>query len=671
MTDDISLSAERVSPAGGGLPLHVDAAPNDVLGERKQDRPVESSLRWWAITGYVIALLLTGFLGYLAWRRAQIASAQADLVAHTYSVVRALDLTSEHLIEIGSNARGFSLEGNTTFLEQYRASRGTVQEDFVKLRRLTADNPRQQGRLDALDSEIAAILGLAEQRVIARLKPGIVPTTAEIETGERRATAARRTIRQMQDEEEQLLNQRTDPTPAARRATTIVVIAGTLTGTGLLVLGALTADWQIRVGHQARALTILQGELQERRSALLTEMTTRAEIGEQLRESQDRFAGIIACAMDAMITIDEQQRVVMFNRAAQTIFGCSEKDALGGPLNRFLPQRFRAAYTQHFRACAGAGVTTPSTGAMPELCGVRTDGTEFPIELSLSQIDVAGKKLYTAIVRDITERKRAEEEIGKLNQELEQRVRERTSELESANKELEAFTYSVSHDLRAPLRHIAGFSKMLSEECGSALPPEPQRYLQRIQDGTRRMGLLVDDLLNLTRLGRHELRVQVTGLNSIVRDVIADLEPDTAGRQVEWKVGSLPYVEGDPALLRQVFHNLLSNALKYSRPRSAAVIEIGRKEQDGQAVIFVRDNGVGFNMKYAAKLFGVFQRLHRNEDFEGTGVGLATVQRIVQKHGGKIWADAELDRGAIFYFTLGPASSTQRNTEAASAGGKA
>jgi signal transduction histidine kinase len=261
--------------------------------------------------------------------------------------------------------------------------------------------------------------------------------------------------------------------------------------------------------------------------------------------------------------------------------------------------------------------------------------------------------------------------VRNLNDELELRVRDRTSELEAANKELEAFTYSVSHDLRAPLRHIAGFSRMLAEECGSAIPSEGQRFLQRIQDGVRRMGVLVDDLLNLARIGRLELRMQVTGLDSLVKEVIADLKPDAEGRQVEWKVGSLPYVEGDPALLKQVFHNLLSNALKYSRPRSRGVIEIGKEDQDGQPVIFVRDNGVGFNMKHADKLFGVFQRLHRDEDFEGTGVGLATVQRIVQKHGGRIWAEAELDKGATFYFTVGTARGHEIKTEAVGAGGTA
>jgi PAS domain S-box-containing protein len=244
-------------------------------------------------------------------------------------------------------------------------------------------------------------------------------------------------------------------------------------------------------------------------------------------------------------------------------------------------------------------------------------------------------------------------------------------DLAASVKELEAFTYSVSHDLRAPLRHISGFSKILVEEFGPVLPPDAQHYVERIEAGTRRMGLLVDDLLNLGRVGRQALRLQVAGLRSIVDEVIGELEPEYADREVEWKIGSLPFLDCDRGLLKQVFQNLLANALKFTRPRSVAVIEVGQREEGGSPVIYVRDNGAGFSMKYSDKLFGVFQRLHRQEDFEGTGVGLATVQRIIQKHGGRIWAEAELDKGATFYFTLGLSEKTETRTKAAMAGDQA
>jgi light-regulated signal transduction histidine kinase (bacteriophytochrome) len=261
---------------------------------------------------------------------------------------------------------------------------------------------------------------------------------------------------------------------------------------------------------------------------------------------------------------------------------------------------------------------------------------------------------------------------------------ERTAQLETANKELEAFSYSVSHDLRAPLRHIGGFSKMLMEEFGPILDPTARHYLDRIQSGTQKMGQLVDELLNLARVGRHLLSLQPARLNSIVAEVIDMLKPESQGRQVEWVIADLPVVQCDPVLVKQVFQNLLANALKFTRPRAgvdgnaragtlapaAAVIEVGHREEDGVAVFMVRDNGIGFNMKYVDKLFGVFQRLHRAEDFEGTGIGLATVQRIVQKHGGRVWAEGELDKGAAFYFTLGVGRQAESKSDRATAGGR-
>jgi len=238
------------------------------------------------------------------------------------------------------------------------------------------------------------------------------------------------------------------------------------------------------------------------------------------------------------------------------------------------------------------------------------------------------------------------------NAALERRVRERTAELEAANQELESFSYSVSHDLRAPVRHIDGFAELLDQTTDSTISEKDRRYLQLIIKAAKQMSQLIDDLLDFSRMGRAEMRRTRVNLQVLLEKVLQSLQPEMEGRHILWKKDPLPEVQADPALLQQVFSNLLFNAIKYSRPRDPAQIEIGSKIEGEERVFFVRDNGVGFDMRYADKLFGVFQRLHSKEEFEGTGIGLANVQRIIHRHGGKVWAEGVEDGGATFYFSM-------------------
>jgi PAS domain S-box-containing protein len=492
------------------------------------------------------------------------------------------------------------------------------------------------------------------------------------------------------------------------------------------------------------------------------DITQSKHAEEALRASEERFRAVAETANDAIISADERGNIVHWNRGAVNMFGYSPMEALGKPLTLIMPERFHSARREGLRRYFATG-EPHVVGKTVEMTGRRKDGSEFPLDMSLASWKTSQGAFFTAIIRDITERKRAEEalrsteerfrlmvegvkdyaifvldpegrvatwnagaerikgyapeeivgrhfsifhtpedvekghpqevlkiaaERGRFEEEgwrvrrdgsrfwadvvitalrdasgglrgfskvtRDATERKRAEEaLKEANKQLEAFSYTVAHDLRAPLRLMDGFATMLVEDFAPQLDPIASRYLHTVREGAQKMGRMVDDLLNLARLDRRHMELEVTPLNPVVDAVVKELQPQCADRHIEWHIGSLPSRKCDPGLIRQVFVNLLSNAVKYTRRRERTAIRVDQMMLDGQAVIFVRDNGAGFDLRYADKLFGVFQRLHREEEFEGTGVGLATVQRIIHKHGGRVWAEAAPDKGATFYFTLG------------------
>jgi PAS domain S-box-containing protein len=371
-----------------------------------------------------------------------------------------------------------------------------------------------------------------------------------------------------------------------------------------------------------------------------------------LRESEMRFRSVAQSANDAIIAADSGGNIIFWNQGAQAIFGYAEAEVLGKPLSLLIPPRYRDAHQKGLERLRRTGESR-LLGHPIALQGLRRDGSEFDVELSLATWQTEEGTFYSGILRDITERKWAEDEICRLNAELEQRVIERTAQLEAANQELEAFAYSVSHDLRAPLRSIDGFSRFLLKHCFDKLNAREQDYFQRIRAASQRMGQLIDDLLNLSRLTRMDIRREAVDLSELARMTAAELRQTQPQRHVECLIADGLLVDGDRRLLQVMLQNLLGNAWKFTAKLPQARVEMGRTRYDGTTVYYVRDNGAGFDMAYADKLFAPFQRLHTTDEFEGTGVGLATVQRIVHRHGGRIWAEGAVDQGATFYFTLG------------------
>jgi PAS domain S-box-containing protein len=394
------------------------------------------------------------------------------------------------------------------------------------------------------------------------------------------------------------------------------------------------------------------GQLVETFNEMLSQIQQRDA---QQKQSEEEINRLFTLSQDMLCIAGFDGYFKKLNPAWEVVLGFSLEELMSKPYADFLHPEDREVT----RSEAGKLAAGQITKAFQNRYQCKDGSYKW---LSWNSYPIPAAQLIYGSARDITEHKKAEGQIRDLNVTLEHRV----VELDATNRELEAFTYSVSHDLRAPLRRIDGFSQLLMEDYSAALPEDARRYLSRVREGTLHMGNLVDDLLNLARIGRKELNRQVTGLDSVVAEIISEQKRETEGREIEWRIQALPFSDCDPALLKVVMTNLISNAVKYTRPRQRAVIEIGTVEQDGGLVIFVRDNGVGFSMKYADKLFGVFQRLHRVEDFEGTGVGLATVQRIVHKHGGRIWAEAEIDKGATFYFTLAAVAQAQSSTSSES-----
>jgi len=372
----------------------------------------------------------------------------------------------------------------------------------------------------------------------------------------------------------------------------------------------------------------------------------RKQIEEALMESEAHYRYLFEQNPVPLLIYDKDSlKILSVNVAFTNHYGYSKEEALKMTLIDFLPDDEK-------KSVSGFKARLKDNDYSGEWHNIKKDGTRITVATDSKEFLHEGHLAKIVAINDITASKIAEEEIRNMNTSLEIKVEERTSLLESVNKELEAFSYSVSHDLRAPLRQIHGFLELLTNNCVERLDDKSRHYFGSISAAAGHMGILIDDLLNFSRTSRVEMKLDNINMNQAIKNALKDLEQETTGRTIEWTINTMPEVYADGSMIRQVWVNLLSNAIKYTRKREIAKIEIGTYSENNENIFFIRDNGAGFDMKYSNKLFGVFQRLHRREDFDGTGIGLANVHQVIKRHKGRTWAEGEVDKGATFYFSL-------------------
>jgi PAS domain S-box-containing protein len=573
----------------------------------------EITFRSKLVIGVAAALLVLAAVGVLSYRRMREEGADASWVAHTHRVIETLDALLTDMIDAETGQRGYVLTGNLSYLQPYDLALQRLNADFHQVRQLTSDNPLEQRRLARMSALISSELAQLGSTIGIRRTEGLTAGAVAIQTGagKRRMDKIRSLVAQMKQEEEKLLQQRLEVAASASRNAEIVILGGYLLGF-LFLSGA--------------------GMLIHR------EMDKRAKTELELTHSEERFRLMVSNVHGyAIYLLDREGCILTWNAGAERMKGYTSEEVLGRHVSAFYTPEDRAQGVpeENIAAAIREGHITI------EGWRIRKDGSRFWASAVLTALrdSSGGLRGFGKVTHDLSEQRRTEQEI-----------KIRNAQLQAANQELEAFCYSVSHDLRAPLRSIDGFSQALLEDQADQIDDQGKAYLHRIRSATQRMGELIDDLLSLSRVTRAEISRRPTDLSEMATSIAEDMRNRQPDREVEFVVAPDMEANADPRLMRIVLQNLLDNAWKFTSKRERARIEFGRIEQNGSSAFFVRDNGAGFDPSYSGRLFGTFQRLHAMSEFPGTGIGLATVQRIVHRHGGKVWGEGAVDRGATFYF---------------------